>query len=285
MDYSDKLLDGRATAEELLQEIRSKINDNDLAPRLDVVLVGDDAASLSYIRQKTKSASRVGIEARVHQFNCTVEEKEVAEKIDQLNDNPQVDGIIVQLPLPERYDEQRMLETVSPGCDVDGLNPVNFGCLLAGNRPLYYPPTPRGMLRLLKKYDVQIKGQNFVLVGMGRLVGRPLSQMLLNKDATVLCLNEFTEDLPSYTRRGDVVVAAAGVPGLLKAEHFKDDCVVIDAGIHKVDGELVGDVDFDAVVSKVRLITPVPGGVGPLTVAELLNNTCLSARGDSHESI
>ncbi len=160
------------------------------------------------------------------------------------------------------------------------MNPVNFGRLLAGNPPVFYPPTPRGMIRLLENYDLSLAGKTCVLVGMGRLVGRPLSQMLLNRDATVLCLNEFTGDLGEYTRRGDVVVAAAGVPRLLKAEHIREGAVVLDAGIHREGEELVGDVDFSPVAEKAGLITPVPGGVGPLTVAELLYNTYKSHAGE-----
>ncbi len=279
MDFSEKLLDGRATAEKLLENIKSKVKKKNISPRLDVILVGDNAASLSYIRQKTKSAERVGIEANVHRFAGSTPQAEVSRKINELNEEEAVDGIIVQLPLPENYNEQQLLETVSPRVDVDGLNPVNFGRLLAGESPTFYPPTPRGMLRLLDSYEVKLEGQICVLVGMGRLVGRPLSQMLLNRDATVLCLNEFTDDLVEYTRQGDVVVAAAGVPRLLDADYFNRDSVVLDAGIHREEGELVGDVDFSAVVQKVKLITPVPGGVGPLTVAELLYNTYISRAG------
>lgn len=276
MDFSNKLLDGRSVADSLLDEIKISIDKESFSPRLDVILVGDDPASLSYIRQKTKSASRVGIETEVHRFDKSKPEEAVIAKIEELNKLSEVDGIIVQLPLPEHYDEQKLLGVVEPCYDVDGLNPRNFGYLLAGCSPCFYPPTPSGIVRLLDEYEINMEGQTFALVGMGRLVGRPLAQMLLNRDATVLCLNEYTCDLPSFTRQADVVVAATGVPQLLNEKHFQEDSVVIDAGIHKKEGILVGDVDFSAVAPKVRLITPVPGGVGPLTVAELLHNTLLS---------
>ena len=249
----------------------------DFTPRLDIILVGDNAASLSYIRQKTKNAEECGIKARVHRFSSDIKEEKVREKICKLSLDPDVDGIIVQLPLPEGFDEQGLLAQVAVDKDVDGLHPSNFGCLLAGIDPCFFPPTPNGIMRLFKHYDIKLKSQSVALVGMGRLVGRPLSQMLLNCDATVLCLHEHTRDIKKYTDKSDIVVVGAGVPRLIKSEHIKKGAIVIDAGIHKIAGELVGDVDFEEVVNKASLITPVPGGVGPLTVAELLNNTYLAA--------
>lgn len=271
-------IDGTRVSEELLESIRRRVRDGNLSPTLHVIFVGDNEASESYIKMKEKKAAGVGIDSTVHDFSGDATRSEIVERIQTLNDDASVDGIIVQLPLPDHLDELELLEAVDPTKDVDGLHPVNFGKLLGGGEPHFYPPTPDGIMRLLDEYDVPVTGQVVALVGMGRLVGRPLSQMLQNEDATVLALNEETPDLAQFTRQGDIVVAGAGVPKLIGEDHVESGTVVIDAGIHRVDGELVGDVDFDAVVDQARLITPVPGGVGPLTVAGLLKNTCESAR-------
>lgn len=272
-------MDGRAVAEGVLDDVRTTIEQDSLNPTLHVVLVGEDDASLSYIRQKRRSADDVGIETELHTFDRNVDPSAVTDRIDQLNDDDRVDGTIVQLPLPDSFDEVDILSAVKPAKDVDGLNPVNFGRLLGGEGPLYVPPTPKGILKLLEYYEVEPSGLCAVMVGMGRLVGRPLSQLLLNRDATVLCLNEFTQDLSSYTKQGDLLVAGAGVPELITAEHVAEDAVVIDAGINRTEDGLVGDVDFEDVSERAGLITPVPGGVGPLTVACLLENTVEAARG------
>ncbi len=272
------LLDGQSVSESMLQGLRDEIRTDGLSPSLHVVFVGDDEASRSYIRHKKERAREVGIDASVHRFDAGVDFETLRAEIESLNDDPAVDGLILQLPLPDPLDETRALEAVSPRKDVDGLHPVNFGKLMGEGEPLFYPPTPRGILHLLDRYEVDLRGRTAVMVGMGRLVGRPLAQMLINRDATVICLNEDTPDLVPFTRRADVLVAGAGVPRLIEADHVEAGVVVVDAGIHRVDGELVGDVDFEAVAKKARLITPVPGGVGPLTVAGLLANTCRSAR-------
>ncbi|MFP4687111.1 MAG: bifunctional 5,10-methylenetetrahydrofolate dehydrogenase/5,10-methenyltetrahydrofolate cyclohydrolase [bacterium] len=278
MSFSAKILNGKKVAEGLLASLKEKTASLKNPPRLDVILAGDNDASLSYIRQKTKSAESCGIIARVHKFSADVEEKTVVARIKQLNHTTGVDGIIVQLPLPAGFDEQELLGAVAVSKDVDGLHPRNFGRLLAGVKPLYYPPTPSGIIRLLNHYELEISGKCVALVGMGRLVGRPLSQILLNQNATVLCLHELTADICSYTGCADIVVAGAGVPELVDSDYIKKDAVVIDAGIHKINGKLVGDVNFADVAEKASWITPVPGGVGPLTVAELLNNTVISAQ-------
>jgi methylenetetrahydrofolate dehydrogenase (NADP+)/methenyltetrahydrofolate cyclohydrolase len=275
------VMDGKQTASDLLDQLKATVDEQSLSPQLHVVLVGDDEASLSYIRQKTSSADDVGIDTEVHQFPTDVEVGTVRDRIESLNRDEDVDGIIVQLPLPDRFDKVEILSTVDPVKDVDGLNPVNFGCLLGGGEPAFYPPTPRGILRLLDKYDVDVRGMTCAMVGMGRLVGRPLSQMLLNEGATVLCLNEQTEDIREFTRQAELLVAAAGVPELVGKEDVRPGSVVVDAGIHRTDDGLVGDVAYDGVSDTARLITPVPGGVGPLTVACLLQNTVDSARADN----
>lgn len=271
-------LDGKSVAKKRLEALREDVESEGFDPALNVVFVGDNEASESYIRMKEKKASAAGIDTRVHRFDADVPQREIVERIEEINDDPDEHGTIVQLPLPEKYDEQELLESVAPEKDVDGLHPVNFGKLLGGGEPYFYPPTPKGIMILLDEYDVDLEGSTVTLVGMGRLVGRPLSQMVLNEDATVLCLNKHTPDLTVHTRKADVLVAGAGVPELIGEEHVEPGTVVVDAGIHDQDGELVGDVAFDEVAEIARLITPVPGGVGPLTVAGLLENTVESAR-------
>lgn len=270
-------LDGKSVAEQRLADLREDV-ERGISPSLNVIFVGDNEASESYIRMKEKKADAAGVDTRVHRFDADTSEQVVINRIQELNEDPDQDGTIVQLPLPEAFDEQKLLESVTPEKDVDGLHPVNFGKLLGGGEPYFYPPTPKGIMILLDEYDVDLKGSTVTLVGMGRLVGRPLSQMFVNEDATVLCLNKYTPDLTVHTRKADVLVAGAGVPELIGKEHVEPGTVVVDAGIHDQDGELVGDVDFDEVAEIARLITPVPGGVGPLTVAGLLENTVESAR-------
>jgi len=268
-----KTMDGKTLAEEILGTLESKINEENLDPSLHIILVGNDEPSLRYIRHKKKKADAVGIDTNLHHYPMNVSPSEVREQIRILNNDPGVDGIITQLPLPDELNTVEILSTLDPHKDVDGLHPKNFGQILSESVPNFYPPTPLGIIRLLKDYEVELSGNSMALVGMGRLVGRPLSQMLLNNEATVICLNDQTSNLAKFTRNANVIVAGAGVPGLLQREHVTEDCVVIDTGIHRTEDGLVGDVEFDEVADVARLITPVPGGVGPLTVAYLLSNT------------
>jgi methylenetetrahydrofolate dehydrogenase (NADP+)/methenyltetrahydrofolate cyclohydrolase len=275
---SSTLIDGKSIAEERLDELSERNERSPIIPSLHVILVGENKASENYIRMKEEKAARVGMEAEVHRFGSDASPKNVRNRIQELNEDPEADGIIVQLPLPDSFDENELLETVDPAKDVDGLHPINFGKLLGADEPYFYPPTPKGITTLLEEYDVELEGRVVALVGMGRLVGRPLSQMLLNDRSTVLCLNKYTPDVAEQTRRADIIVAGAGVPELVTKEHVAPDTVVIDTGIHRKDGDLVGDVAFEEVSEVARLITPVPGGVGPLTVVGLLDNTAQSAR-------
>lgn len=273
-------MDGKTLADQRLDDLTSTIRQGSLSPRLHVILVGEDEASLRYIRQKQKSAEAIGMNAEIHTFPEQIGSRKLKDFIQDLNHGSHVDGIIIQLPLPDPYSERSILSAVDPRLDVDGLHPDNFGRLLGGGEPRYYPPTPLGIMQLLEHYEVECKGLRAVLVGMGRLVGRPLSQMLLNRDATVVCLNKETRNLREWTRRGELLVAGAGVPELIGGEDVRPGSVVIDAGIHSTEQGLVGDVNFEEAGEVARLITPVPGGVGPLTVANLLKNTVESARND-----
>ncbi len=270
-------IDGQSLADDRLNDVRQRSEGLPRSPRLHVITAVSDDATRSYIRQKSTSAGRVGIETRVHDFSEDSRPEDALETIRELNNDPRADGIIVQLPLPEGWPESRLLEAVDPARDVDGLHPYNFGRLLSGEDPLFIPPTPLGILSMLSAYDVDLSGLHAALVGMGRLVGRPLSQELLNRDATVVCLHKMSREVRAETRRAQLIVAAAGVPRLIGPDHVSDGTIVIDAGIHRMGDELVGDVDFEPVAEKARLITPVPGGVGPMTVACLLSNTVKSS--------
>ncbi|MFB6356071.1 MAG: bifunctional 5,10-methylenetetrahydrofolate dehydrogenase/5,10-methenyltetrahydrofolate cyclohydrolase [bacterium] len=274
-------LDGKSTANSILDNLSERVQQLESTPNLHVVLVGKDEASLSYIRQKTKSADRVGIESEVHTLPEESTVEQVRDTIRELNQDASVDGIIVQLPLPSHLEERVILDTVDPSVDVDGLHSMNFGRLLSGEAPRFCPPTPKGILHLLDEYNVEFKGKRVSLVGMGRLVGRPLSQMLLNRDATVLCMHEHTQSIARYTRESEIVIVAAGEPKLLTKEHISEGTVVVDAGIHDTGDGLVGDVDYEDVSGVAGMITPVPGGVGPLTVACLLSNTVDSCDRDA----
>lgn len=271
-------MDGKALADQLLEDLKETVHEQSLSPSLHVLLVGEDEASLSYIRQKQQSAESIGMHSEVHTFPADTGISKIRDFLKELNNDQSVDGIIVQLPLPDSYPEQEILSAVDPSLDVDGLHPKNFGCMLGGFEPFFYPPTPQGIMHLLDHYEVEYEGLQTVLVGMGRLVGRPLSQMLLNQNATVVCLNESTRNLREWTRQGELLVVAAGVAGLIEGGDVRPGSVVVDAGIHQTDEGLVGDVVYEEAGEVARLITPVPGGVGPLTVAHLLKNTVKSAQ-------
>ncbi len=275
-----EIIDGRAQAEKIFDNLTEKISSEKLNPFLQIVYVGSDDASRSYIGQKREKAARIGIKTGVQSFPADVDQNIVFARIHELNNTPEVDGIIIQLPLPEKFETQELINGVQPEKDVDGLHPVNFGRLLSGCEPLYYPPTPAGIMNLLDAYEVSIEGEVAVLVGMGRLVGRPLSQMFLNREATVLCLHEKTTAPCSLISQGDIVVSGAGVAGLIGPEEVRAGAVVVDAGFNNERGKLVGDVEFEGVKQVAGKITPVPGGVGPMTVAGLLANTVQAACSD-----
>ena len=273
-----RVLDGKAVAQAVKDEVAEAVSTLDYVPGLATVLVGDDPASHSYVRGKRRDAEQVGVRSIHHELAASTSQETLISLIASLNDDDDVDGILVQLPLPGDLDGETAVEAIDPAKDVDGLHPFNLGKLLLGE-PGLRPCTPSGVLRILDHYGIETAGTRTVIVGRSFLVGRPLAMLLSEKgvDATVSLAHSRTPDLAELTREADILVAAAGAPGLIGADHVKPGATVIDVGVNRTDQGLVGDVDFDAVVEVAGAITPVPGGVGPMTRAMLLSNTLRAA--------
>jgi len=286
-----ELIDGKAIAAAMRAELQSEIDAlkaRGVTPGLAVILVGDDPASASYVRAKEKACANLGIASFDHRLPAETPQAELLDLIARCNADPNVHGILVQLPLPKHIDEQAVLLAIDPSKDVDGFHPVNVGRMVTG-RPCFLPCTPHGIIQLLIRSGVTIEGAEVVVVGRSNIVGKPIANMLIQKsptgNATVTVCHTRTRDLAAHVRRADIVIAAAGQPNTITADMVKDGAVVIDVGVNRVDDasqprgyRLVGDVDFEAVRQKARLITPVPGGVGPMTITMLLYNTVGSAR-------
>lgn len=278
------IIDGKKIAQELFDELRDRIavlRDKGTPPGLAVILVGDDPASATYVRLKGRDARKLGIEEVTHKMPPATEADDLGELIESLNADPSIHGILLQTPIPKHLDELEFLRMIDPTKDVDGLHPVNQGMLMRGE-PRFISCTPYGVQQLLVRSGIEIAGQHVVVVGRSILVGRPLSVLLSNKadaaNATVTLCHTGTRDLARYTKEADILVAAAGSPGMITVDHVSEGAVVIDVGTTpNAEGKLVGDVDFGPVSQKVRAITPVPGGVGPMTRAMLMANTVMSA--------
>lgn len=285
-----QLLDGKKTAEDIKSEIAAevqKIKDNGKkVPHLAAVIVGNDGASLTYVGSKVKACERVGFESTLVKLPSTTTEIELLNKIKELNENDDIDGFIVQLPLPDQIDEQKVLMAVDPSKDVDGFHPENFG-KMALDMSTFIPATPFGILELLERYGVETKGKHTVVIGRSHIVGRPMSILMGRKgfpgNSTVTLTHSYTKNIEEITIQADIIITALGVPNYLKADMVKDGVVVIDVGITRVPDDsnakgyvITGDVDFENVSKKSSFITPVPGGVGPMTIAMLLKNTLLA---------
>ena len=275
-----QLMDGKAVARKVRDEVRERVAALVAAgttPGLAVVLVGHHPPSEIYVDLKAKESARVGIASRIARLPSDASDDEVLALIDRLNADPRVHGILVQLPLPDHLDPRPILDRVHPYKDVDGLHPTNVGWLQAG-RPALLACTPQGVMRLLREYDVPILGRHAVVLGRSAIVGRPMSWMLLRAHATVTTCHRYTDDPARFAREADILISAVGRPGLVQADWIKPGAVVVDVGINRLpDGRVVGDVDFAAARERASFITPVPGGIGPMTVAMLMNNTCLAA--------
>ena len=285
-----QIIDGKAIAAQVRAEVKAEVEAwvqaGNRPPYLAVILVGDNPASASYVRGKTKAAAEVGIASDTLHFDTSISEAELLAEIARLNEDDGVDGILVQLPLPDHIDPSRVLNAIRPDKDVDGFHPVNAGRLLLGE-PGFVPATPAGILELLRRSGIETTGKHAVVVGRSNIVGRPLAALLLHRgiDATVTVCHSRTRDLAALTRTADILVAAIGRPRYITADMVREGAVVIDVGINRVDDpahprgyRLVGDVDFEAVAEKAGWITPVPGGVGPMTIALLLRNTLYAAQ-------
>ena len=273
------ILNGKETAAQIRQELKEEIiqlkNQAGRAPGLAVILVGDDPASQVYMRNKEKACAEVGIVSRGFRLPADISQADLENKIRELNDDQEIDGILLQLPLPEGLDSQRCLELISPEKDVDGFHPVNVGKLTLGLDG-FRSCTPAGIMTLLKRYDLSVQGKKAVVIGRSNIVGKPLALMLLQENATVTICHSRTKDLPAEVRQADFVFAAVGRAKFVTADMVKDGAVVVDVGINRTEQGLVGDCDFDNLKDKVSAITPVPGGVGPMTIAQLLVNTVQS---------
>ena len=270
------LIDGKKIAAELREELRQEVvqlkTKYNKVPGLTVILIGDMAPSQIYVRMKEKAANEVGLKSEVIRYPEAVEEKIVLDKIEELNNDESISGILVQLPLPKHIDKQKVIETILPGKDVDGFHPMNVGNLSSGYESSV-PCTPLGCYLMIKKIEPNLSGKKAVMIGRSNLNGKPMAQLLLKENCTITIVHSKTKDLKNECQKADILVAAAGVANLVKEDWVKEDSIIIDVGINKVGDKIVGDVDFDQVKDKVKAITPVPGGVGPMTIAYLLKNT------------
>ena len=277
------IIDGKKEAALLREEIKKEIfeikKSNNRSPCLSVILIGDSAPSQIYVKNKEKNSKEVGITSEVIKYPKEVKESEILEKIEELNNNDNVSGILVQLPLPAHISKEKIINAIKPSKDVDGFHPINVGNLSAGYKTIV-PCTPLGCLLLIKKVEKNLIGKHAVIIGRSNLNGKPMAQLLLKEDCTVSIVHSKTKDLKAECQKADILVAAVGVANLVKGDWVKKDSIIIDVGINKVADKIVGDVDFDQVKDKVKAITPVPGGVGPMTIACLLKNTleCFKAR-------
>jgi methylenetetrahydrofolate dehydrogenase (NADP+)/methenyltetrahydrofolate cyclohydrolase len=275
-----QLIDGKAVAARVRGEVAeraARLNARGVTPTLAVLLVGEHEPSKIYVRHKQRAAAKAGITSQLHTLPATATQQQIIAAVQALNDDPEVHGILVQLPLPEGVLTDSVIQALKPEKDVDGFHSVNMG-KIATARPELTPCTPKGVMRLLREYEVPLRGAHAVIVGRSRVVGRPMSALLLAAHATVTTCHRHTVDTASYTRRADILVVAAGSPALVRGDWVKEGAVVVDVGISRLpDGRLQGDVAFEEVAERARLMTPVPGGVGPMTIAMLLENTCILA--------
>jgi methylenetetrahydrofolate dehydrogenase (NADP+) / methenyltetrahydrofolate cyclohydrolase len=283
-----EIIDGKAIAQQVRTEVAEQVaawtEAGHPAPGLATVLVGDDAASSVYVGGKQKASAEVGIEGFDHRLPADAPQSQVERLLHELADDPRVSGILLQLPTPPHIDGAALTELIDPAKDVDGLTPISAG-LLAKGRPGLRPCTPLGVMELLRRHDVQLEGAEAVVVGRSDLVGKPVASLLLAQNATVTTCHSRTRDLAEVCRRADVLIAAVGRPGLVQGDWVKEGAVVIDVGINRTDQGLTGDVDFEGAAQRARLITPVPGGVGPMTIAMLLRNTLLAAQAAAQQPV
>jgi len=279
-----KIIDGRKIAKEISESLKVKVEDfikkNKLTPKLAVIIVGEDPASLFYVKMIARSCEKVSIDFEKYNLPGKTSEKELLELIDNLNEDKKVSGIIVQVPLPEQINQERIQEAVNPSKDVDCFNPINMGKLALG-KPEFLPCTPYAVYELIRRENIIVEGKHTVIVGRSNIVGRPMTLILLQKEqyanATLTVCHSRTNDLSHYTRQADILIAAVGKPEIIKRDMIKEGAVIIDVGTNEVEGKLVGDVAYEEVLDKASIITPVPGGVGPITNVMLMQNTLKAA--------
>lgn len=276
------ILDGKSLSNKIKEEVRVEVEElkqkENITPGLAVVLVGDDAASATYVNSKHKACETAGIYSEVHKKDSSTTQEELLKLIDDMNNDPKLDGILVQLPLPKHIDTTTVLEAINPLKDVDGFHPYNVGRMVS-NLDAFLPATPFGVMRMFQEYNIDLVGKNVCVIGSSDIVGKPMASLLINAKATVEVCNSRTKDLKAHTLRADIIIVAAGRVNLVTADMVNDGAIIIDVGINRLDtGKLVGDVDFEGCKDKSSFITPVPGGVGPMTIAMLLKNTVKAAK-------
>lgn len=276
-----KILDGKQIAKDYRQGLQDQVEalkEKGFTPKLSVILVGNDGASQSYVRSKKKAAEKIGMISEIVHLEETATEEEVLNELNRLNNDDSASGILVQVPLPKQVSEQKILEAINPEKDVDGFHPINIGKLYIDEQT-FVPCTPLGIMEILKHADIDLEGKNAVVIGRSHIVGQPVSKLLLQKNASVTILHSRSKDMASYLKDADVIVSAVGKPGLVTKDVVKEGAVIIDVGnTPDENGKLKGDVDYDAVKEIAGAITPVPGGVGPLTITMVLNNTLLAEK-------
>jgi len=277
-----QLIDGKSLANKIQTNVAAEVEqlkqEKNIVPGLAVILIGDDPASHAYVKMKAKACEKVGFYSITHNMPDTISQDEIIATIEMMNNNPRIDGILVQLPLPKHVDTDKILEVIDPKKDVDGFHAYNVGRLVT-NLDSFVACTPLGVMKIFEEYNIELEGKDVCVVGASNIVGKPMAALLLNANATVTVTHIYTKDLSAHTRRADIVIVGVGVPALIKEEMVKEGAIVIDIGINRIeDGSLVGDVDFANVSKKCTYITPVPGGVGPMTIAMLLSNTLKAAK-------
>ena len=275
------IIDGKEFSKKILEEISNEQKEiverkNLRLAGLAVIIVGENPASQVYVRNKTRACEKVGFYSETIKLEENISEDDLIKKIEELNEDNKIDGILVQLPLPKHIDELKVINSIKPEKDVDGFSNVNVGKMVIGDESGFLSCTPYGIIQLLEGYDIDVDGKDVVVVGRSNIVGKPMAMMLIQKGATVQVCNSRTKDLSKKLKKADIIVVAVGVPRMIKATDVKEGVVVIDVGINRVDGKLCGDVDYEDVAQKASYITPVPGGVGPMTIASLIKNTFIS---------
>lgn len=267
------ILDGKKISEKIFKELEEKNSRLEKKPSLAVILIGNDPASELYVGIKEKKSKALGINFLKTTYPENIDEKTVLDKISRLNNDKNIDAILVQMPLPKHINSKKIIQAISPKKDADGITPENIGKISIGTKPYAYPCTPKGIIKLLEEYKIEIQGKHAVIIGRSNIVGKPLSQMLLNKNATVTICHSYTKNLKNITKTADILISAVGNPKIVTKDMVKQNAVVIDVGTSKSEGKTLGDVDFENVLPISSYITPVPGGVGPMTIACLMQNT------------
>ena len=268
-----KILNGKELALCIREKLKEQINLLPIKPSLAIILVGNNEASKIYVRNKIKASDEIGIETSVHILGDNIQQNELENLIANLNSDKNINGIMVQLPLPKHIDEQKILKLIDPKKDVDGFHPYNIGLLQNNSEETVVAATPKGIIRLLENANTDFEGKHALVIGRSQIVGKPIAMLLLNKNCTVTIAHSKTKNLAQLISQADIVVSACGCPKMIKGEWIKDGAIVIDVGINRIEGKLCGDVDFENAKEKASFITPVPGGVGPMTIAMLLENT------------